>query len=35
LRVRDPKVRRRIVDLVMSLAAVEDADGGGDDSPVR
>jgi len=39
LRVRDPKVRRRIVDLVMSLATDEEADpsgaGDGADSVVR
>jgi transcriptional regulator with XRE-family HTH domain len=29
LRVRDPKVRRRIVDLVISLASADDEDGGG------
>jgi transcriptional regulator with XRE-family HTH domain len=29
LRIRDPKVRRRIVDLVVSLAAPEDDDGVG------
>ncbi len=32
LRIRDPKVRRRIVDLVVSLAAPEDDDGA---APVR
>jgi transcriptional regulator with XRE-family HTH domain len=32
LRVRDPKVRRRIVDLVVSLASTDDE--GGDNSPV-
>jgi transcriptional regulator with XRE-family HTH domain len=29
LRVRDPKVRRRIVDLVISLASGDDEEGGG------
>ena len=33
LRIRDPKVRRRIVELVTSLAASEDEEG--KDSPVR
>ncbi len=33
LRVRDPKVRRRIVDLVISLASAEDENG--DSSSVR
>jgi transcriptional regulator with XRE-family HTH domain len=33
LRVRDPRVRRRIVDLVISLAAADGGDGG--DSSVR
>jgi transcriptional regulator with XRE-family HTH domain len=29
LRVRDPKVRRRIVDLIVSLASADDEDGDG------
>jgi hypothetical protein len=29
LRVRDPKVRRRLVDLIVSLASADDEDGDG------